>query len=62
MVGSAYRYEQLPAEEKEDDPNSSYPLPNPLTVCVMPDGRAAVIPGSAEVCSQLGLAEMVPSK
>jgi hypothetical protein len=38
------------------DPSSSYPVPNPLTVCVLPDGRAAVIPGDEDVCGSLGLA------
>lgn len=38
------------------DPSSSHPVPNPLTVCVLPDGRAAVIPGDEKVCGALGLA------
>lgn len=37
------------------DPSSSYPVPNPLTVCVLTDGRAAVIPGDKDVCASLGL-------
>ena len=39
------------------DPKFSHPVPSPLTVCVW-DGRAAVIPGGANVCAKLGLAEM----
>lgn len=35
---------------------SSYPVPAPLTVCVLSDGRAAVIPGDENVCGSLGLA------
>lgn len=38
------------------DRNASYPIPNPLTVCVLNDGRAAVIPGDEKVCASLGLA------
>lgn len=38
------------------DPSSSYPIPDPLTVCVLNDGRAAVIPGDENVCASLGLA------
>ncbi|WP_248763141.1 hypothetical protein [Pseudarthrobacter sp. SSS035] len=38
------------------DGSSSYPIPNPLTVCVLSDGRAAVIPGDEKVCASLGLA------
>ncbi|HEY3575719.1 MAG TPA: hypothetical protein VGK98_18075 [Arthrobacter sp.] len=38
------------------DRSSSYPVPNPLTVCVLSDGRAAVIPGDEKVCDSLGLA------
>lgn len=38
------------------DPSSSYPIPDPLTVCVLNDGRAAVIPGDESVCASLGLA------
>jgi hypothetical protein len=38
------------------DRSSSYPVPDPLTVCVLSDGRAAVIPGDENVCSSLGLA------
>ncbi len=36
--------------------SSSYPVPDPLTVCVLNDGRAAVIPGDESVCASLGLA------
>lgn len=39
------------------DRTFSYPVPDPLTVCVMDDGMAAVIPGGPEVCRRLGLAE-----
>ncbi|MDQ1058476.1 hypothetical protein QFZ23_002377 [Arthrobacter globiformis] len=38
------------------DRSFSYPIPDPLTVCVLNDGRAAVIPGDENVCSSLGLA------
>lgn len=38
------------------DRSSSHPVPNPLTVCVLRDGRAAVIPGDEDVCASLGLA------
>lgn len=38
------------------DRSFSHPIPNPLTVCVLNDGRAAVIPGDEKVCSSLGLA------
>jgi len=38
------------------DRSFSYPVPNPLTVCVLKDGRAAVIPGDEGVCASLGLA------
>ena len=38
------------------DPSFSYPIPDQLTVCVLHDGRAAVIPGDEKVCSSLGLA------
>lgn len=38
------------------DRSFSYPVPDPLTVCVLNDGRAAVIPGDTEVCASLGLA------
>lgn len=38
------------------DPSSSHPVPSPLTVCVLQDGRAAVIPGDERVCGTLGLA------
>jgi hypothetical protein len=38
------------------DPSFSYPVPDPLTVCVLSDGRAAVIPGDDNVCASLGLA------
>ncbi|PPF25722.1 hypothetical protein C5C95_05755 [Rathayibacter sp. AY1B7] len=34
-------------------------IPSELTVCVMPDGIAAVIPGTSDVCGQLGLANRV---
>ncbi|MBG6215530.1 MULTISPECIES: hypothetical protein [Cryobacterium] len=39
------------------DRTFSYPVPDPLTVCVMSDGMAAVIPGASDVCGRLGLAE-----
>ncbi|PJJ63729.1 hypothetical protein [Compostimonas suwonensis] len=32
------------------------PVPDPLTVCVMRDGTAAVLPGPATICSRAGLA------
>ena len=38
------------------DRSFSYPIPDPLTVCVLHDGRAAVIPGDQKVCGSLGLA------
>lgn len=38
------------------DRSFSYPVPDPLTVCVLNDGRAAVIPGDENVCASLGLA------
>lgn len=38
------------------DRSFSYPAPNQLTVCVLNDGRAAVIPGDEDVCASLGLA------
>jgi hypothetical protein len=38
------------------DRSFSYPIPDPLTVCVLNDGRAAVIPGDEDVCASLGLA------
>lgn len=34
----------------------TFPVPDPLTVCVMSDGSAAVIPGGRSVCASLGLA------
>ncbi len=36
--------------------NHDSPVPDPLTVCVMGDGTAAVVPGGPEVCSVLRLA------
>lgn len=42
------------------DRTFSHPVPEPLTVCVMSDGMAAVIPGPPEVCGRLGLAEKLP--
>lgn len=36
------------------DGSSSYPIQNRLTVCVLSDGRAAVIPGDEDVCASLG--------
>jgi hypothetical protein len=44
------------ADPKLFDSNFSYPVPDPLTVCVLDDGRAAVIPGDEKVCGSLGLA------
>lgn len=38
------------------DRSFSYPIPTPLAVCVLKDGRAAVIPGDKDVCASLGLA------
>jgi hypothetical protein len=38
------------------DRSFSYAIPNPLTLCVLSDGRAAVIPGDEDVCASLGLA------
>lgn len=38
------------------DRSFSHPVPHPLTVCVLTDGRAAVIPGDEKVCGSLGLA------
>ncbi|MEV7136440.1 hypothetical protein AB0N24_26650, partial [Arthrobacter sp. NPDC093128] len=38
------------------DRSFSYPVPDLLTVCVLSDGRAAVIPGDENVCASLGLA------
>lgn len=38
-------------------PSPPRPIPEPLTVCVMRDGSAAVIPGPASVCQTLGLAK-----
>lgn len=38
------------------DPSFSHPVPPELTVCVLKDGRAAVIPGDENVCASLGLA------
>lgn len=38
------------------DPSFSHPVPPELTVCVLNDGRAAVIPGDENVCASLGLA------
>jgi hypothetical protein len=38
------------------NPSFSYPVPDQLTVCVLNDGRAAVIPGDENVCASLGLA------
>lgn len=32
----------------------SYPVPSPLSVCVMSDGTAAVIPGPESACASLG--------
>ncbi|RAM37214.1 hypothetical protein [Arthrobacter globiformis] len=43
------------------DGSSSYPVPDPLTVCVLNDGRAAVIPGDEKVCGSLGLALKTPT-
>ena len=38
------------------NPDRNSPVPPDLTVCVMRDGTAAVIPGDKEVCTRLGLA------
>ncbi|MDN4611076.1 hypothetical protein [Arthrobacter burdickii] len=46
------------ADPGDYDPSGSHPVPNLLTVCVMDDGRAAVIPGPSTVCQDLGLAEL----
>jgi hypothetical protein len=35
-------------------PDSVYPVPH-LVACTLPDGRAAVFPGSEDTCAQLGL-------
>jgi hypothetical protein len=37
------------------DRTFSHPVPSPLTVCVMGDGTAAVVPGDEHVCAKLGL-------
>ncbi len=37
------------------DRTFSHQVPSPLTVCVMGDGTAAVIPGDEHVCAKLGL-------
>ncbi|MBT2248826.1 hypothetical protein JHV56_08975 [Arthrobacter sp. BHU FT2] len=44
------------ADPKLFDRTFSYPVPDPLTVCVLDDGRAAVIPGDEGICGSLGLA------
>ncbi|MFC0678301.1 hypothetical protein ACFFGH_10660 [Lysobacter korlensis] len=38
------------------NPDRNSPVPPELTVCVMRDGTAAVVPGDEEVCTRLGLA------
>lgn len=42
-------------EPQAPDPSGSFTVPA-LAGCVLPDGRAAIIPGSADVCQSLGLA------
>lgn len=37
-------------------PPSPRPVPDPLSVCVMADGSAAVVPGPTSICQTLGLA------
>lgn len=37
------------------DRTFSHPVPSPLTVCVMGDGTAAIVPGDEHVCAKLGL-------
>jgi hypothetical protein len=44
------------ADPKLFDRTFSYPVPDPLTVCVLDDGRAAVMPGDEKICGSLGLA------
>jgi hypothetical protein len=43
-------------QTSQPDTTLSQPVPDDLTVCVMRDGTAAVIPGGDAVCSELGLA------
>jgi hypothetical protein len=38
------------------DRSFSYPVLNPLALCVLNEGRAAVIPGDEGVCASMGLA------
>jgi hypothetical protein len=40
----------------EPDPARRAAVPAELSVCVMPDGSAAVVPGSPAACGELGLA------
>ncbi len=40
------------------DETNSTAVPTDLRVCVMRDGSAAVVPGPADVCAQLGLARL----
>jgi len=42
-----------------NDRTFSHAVPSPLTVCVMKNGTAAVIPGGSDVCGQLGLASRI---
>ncbi|THG33251.1 hypothetical protein [Naasia lichenicola] len=41
-------------------PNGSGTVPDDLTVCVMSDGSAAVVPGRAGICESIGLAPIEP--
>lgn len=54
QVGST----RLPAIE-HPGPSADRPVP-PLVECVLPDGTAAVFPGTGDLCTGLGLAELAP--
>ncbi|WP_026550349.1 hypothetical protein [Arthrobacter sp. Br18] len=49
-------YPEGSSPPEDHDPTFSSPVPAQLTACVLPDGRAAVIPGDETVCAELGLA------
>lgn len=50
--GTPRDYDGRPRYNEEHDS----PVPTELTVCVMRDGTAAVLPGPATICSRAGLA------
>lgn len=47
---------EIGAQLPDPDPSRRATVPAELAVCVMSDGSAAVVPGTAAVCGELGLA------